>query len=68
MSAVLDSDADTAAPPFRAIADLVREHAAARPDQRVRVWRFNEVDIAGGLPGSRFRVKVRQTVEPVIVQ
>lgn len=40
----------------------------ARPDQRVRVWRFNEVDIAGGLPGSRFRVKVRQTIEPVIVQ
>ncbi len=40
----------------------------ARPDQRVRVWRFNEVDIAGGLPGSRFRVKVRQTVEPVVVQ
>lgn len=40
----------------------------ARPDQRIRVWRFNETDMAGGLPGSRFRVTVRQTVEPVIVQ
>lgn len=39
-----------------------------RPDQRVRVWRFTEVDIAGGLPGSRLRVSVRKTVEPVIVQ
>lgn len=40
----------------------------ARPDQRVRVWRYNEVDIAGGLTGSRFRISIRQTVEPVIVQ
>lgn len=40
----------------------------ARPDQRIRVFRFNEVDIAGGLPGSRLRVTVRKTVEPVIVQ
>ena len=37
MSAVLESNAATAAPPFRAIADLVREHAAARPDQRALV-------------------------------
>jgi len=36
--------------------------------QRIRVFRFNEVDIAGGLPGSRLRVTVRNTVEPVIVQ
>jgi hypothetical protein len=36
--------------------------------QRVRVFRFNEVDMAGGLPGSRLRVTVRNTVEPVIVQ
>ncbi len=40
----------------------------ARPDQRIRVFRFNEVNIAGGLLGSRLRVKVRNTVEPVIVQ
>jgi hypothetical protein len=39
-----------------------------RPDQRVRVFRFNEVEMAGGLVGSRLRVKVRQTVEPVVVQ
>ncbi len=36
--------------------------------QFIRVFRFNEVDIAGGLFGSRMRVEVRQTVEPVIVQ
>src|SRR3990172_3554509 len=40
----------------------------ARPDQRIRVFRFNEVDIAGGLVGSRLRVTVRKTVEPVTVQ
>ncbi len=40
----------------------------ANASQRVRVFRFNEVDIAGGLPGSRLRVQVRNTVEPVIVQ
>lgn len=40
----------------------------ARPDQRIRVFRFNEVDMAGGLIGSRLRVKVRKTVEPVVVQ
>ena len=39
-----------------------------RPDQRIRVFRFNEVDMAGGLVGSRLRVKVRKTVEPVVVQ
>lgn len=37
-------------------------------NQRIRVFRFNEVNIAGGLLGSRMRVKIRQTVEPVIVQ
>lgn len=39
-----------------------------RADQRVRVFRFNEVTIAGGRPGSRLRVEVRRTVEPVVVQ
>ena len=40
----------------------------ARADQRIRLYRFNELDIAGGLLGSRMRVKIRQTVEPIIVQ
>lgn len=40
----------------------------ARTDQRIRVFRFNEVVIAGGLPGSAMRVTVRRTVEPIIVQ
>lgn len=40
----------------------------ARPDQRIRVFRFNEVDVAGGLLGSRLRVTVRKTVEPVTVE
>ena len=40
----------------------------ARTDQRIRVSRFNQVEIAGGLPGSRLKVEVRQTVEPIIVQ
>jgi hypothetical protein len=40
----------------------------ARADQRIRVFRFNEVDIAGGLLGSRLRVTVRKTVDPVNVQ
>ena len=40
----------------------------ARADQRIRIYRLNEVGINGGLPGSRLKVEVRQTVEPVIVQ
>ncbi len=40
----------------------------ARTDQRIRLYRFNELDIAAGLLGSRMRVKIRQTVEPIIVQ
>ena len=40
----------------------------ARLDQRIRVFRFNEVDIAGGLIGSRLRVTVRKTVEPIVVR
>ncbi len=40
----------------------------ARADQRIRVFRFNEVNMNGGLPGSRLRVTVRNTVEPIIVQ
>ena len=40
----------------------------AHPNQRIRVYRLNEVGIDGGLPGSRLKVEVRQTVEPVVVQ
>ncbi|MGQ0714778.1 MAG: hypothetical protein ACT4PJ_13765 [Gemmatimonadaceae bacterium] len=40
----------------------------ARTDQRIRLNRFNQIDIAGGLPGSRMRVEVRRTIEPVIAQ
>ena len=39
-----------------------------RPDQRIRVWRYNQVDIAGGLFGSRLKLKIRNTVEPISVQ
>lgn len=44
--------------------------AASNPPnatQKIAVYRFNEVTIAGGLPGSRLRVQVRQT-QPVAVQ
>ena len=40
----------------------------ARADERIRVFRFNEVGINGGLPGSRLKVEIRQTVEPIVVQ
>ncbi|MEO7713381.1 MAG: hypothetical protein ABIV10_10740 [Gemmatimonadaceae bacterium] len=40
----------------------------ANGSQRIRVRRYNEVDIAGGLPGSRLRVAVKNTVEPVNVR
>lgn len=40
----------------------------ARTDLRIRLWRYNQVQIAGGLAGSRLKLEVRNTVEPVIVQ
>ncbi|MFN2566091.1 MAG: hypothetical protein ABR499_13930 [Gemmatimonadaceae bacterium] len=40
----------------------------ARPDQRISVSRYNEVDVAGGILGSRMRVTVKTDVEPVSVQ
>ncbi|HEU4681832.1 MAG TPA: hypothetical protein VFS51_08805 [Gemmatimonadales bacterium] len=40
----------------------------ARPDQRIRLWRYNQVNIAGGLAGSELRLSIRNTVEPVVVQ
>jgi hypothetical protein len=39
-----------------------------RASQRVIVTRFNEVDIAGALPGSLFQVKVTNSVDPFTVQ
>ena len=41
---------------------------AANASQRIRIWRYNEVAIAGGLIGSRMQVEVRQTLEPITVQ
>ena len=40
----------------------------ARLEQRVRVVRFNEVDIVGGLTGSRLRIAVTREVEPFLVR
>ena len=39
-----------------------------RANQRIRVFRFNEVGINDGLPGARMKVEVRLTVETVIIQ
>jgi hypothetical protein len=39
-----------------------------RDDQRIRIQRFNRVEIAGGLFGSRLTLKIRNTVEPVVVR
>ncbi len=39
-----------------------------RADQRIRLWRYNQVSMAGGLAGSRLKLEVRNTVEPVVVQ
>jgi hypothetical protein len=40
----------------------------ANPDQEIKVSRYNEVDIAGGILGSRMRVTVESVVRPVSVQ
>lgn len=40
----------------------------ARDDGRVRIARFNRVDIAGGLFGSELKLKIRNTVEPVVAE
>jgi hypothetical protein len=40
----------------------------ARADERIRITRYNEVSIAGGLSGSRLKLKLRRTVEPIVVQ
>ena len=36
--------------------------------QRLRLFRFNDVDIAGGLLGSRLQIKIRSEIEPYVVQ
>jgi hypothetical protein len=40
----------------------------SRTNQRLILARFNEVDIAGGLSGSRLRVTFTATVDPFVVQ
>ena len=40
----------------------------ARSDERIRVTRYNEVAIAGGVAGSRLRLRVRRETEPILVQ
>jgi hypothetical protein len=40
----------------------------ARTNQRLILSRFNEVDVAGGLSGSRLRVTFTATVDPFVVQ
>ncbi|MEX2473133.1 MAG: carboxypeptidase-like regulatory domain-containing protein [Gemmatimonadota bacterium] len=40
----------------------------ASDDQRLRIWRFNEVDIAGALFGSELKLSIRNTLEPLVVQ
>ena len=44
------------------------EFVTPRADERVRVERFNKVDIAGGLFGSRIKLGIRNSVEPLVVQ
>lgn len=39
-----------------------------RTDERIRVRRENRVTIAGGLSGSRLKVELERTVEPIVVQ
>jgi hypothetical protein len=39
-----------------------------RPDDRVRVFRNNEVDIAGGLAGSILTLSVRSSADPICVK
>ena len=40
----------------------------ARSDERIRVSRYNEVSIAGGLAGSQLKLELRRTSEPILVQ
>lgn len=39
-----------------------------RDDQRIRIARFNRVNMAGGLLGSRLKLSIRNSVEPLVVQ
>lgn len=40
----------------------------ARSDLRIRLWRYNQVQIAGGLAGSHLKLEIRNTVQPIVVQ
>jgi hypothetical protein len=46
---------------------IAGENNPERAEQRIRIYRFNEVDIVGGLAESELRVTIRNTVEPVTV-
>ena len=43
------------------------ENNVERADQRIRVYRTNSVDIVGALPDSELELRIRNTVEPIIV-
>ena len=47
---------------------IAGEFLTARTDERVRVTRFNQVNIAGGLFGSRLKLSIRNAVEPLVVE
>lgn len=47
---------------------IAAENNPPRALQRVRVWRSNDVEIAGGLEGSLLSLVVRNTVDPITVQ
>jgi hypothetical protein len=40
---------------------------SSRDDQRIRVFRLNRVLPAGGLPGSRWEARIRNSLEPIAV-
>jgi hypothetical protein len=46
---------------------VAAENNPRRAEQRIRVYRFNEVDIVGGLAESELRLTIRNTVEPITV-
>ena len=39
-----------------------------RDDQRIRVWRSNSTPLIWGLSGSAFEARIRNAVEPIVVQ
>ena len=43
------------------------ENNVERAEQRIRVYRTNSVDIVGALPDSELELRIRNTVEPIVV-